>query len=282
VDSLDQIPWKDLTHAYGSAADVPDLLRRLGTAPADLRGEDSPLWHLFGNIWHQGTVYEATAYAVPFLIELAVDPRTPDRVGILSLLAEIATGSSYRDVHGNRLKEPDFERKRSAELAWALQAHIAVAAGFSQFVQLTHGRGDVTYAAANVLARLTEHRTEVAAILRRLIRDEQRTGYRAGSLLLLGSTGDVSTETRAILSNALNSAEAVERRAAAYSIARLNVRPLPAGARDAILDAIRGEELETSLEDLPWDATSGVDRDKLRALLDATDEDGAPAGWLSE
>src|SRR5262249_37204659 len=114
--ALDRIPWKDLTHTYGSAADVPDLLRSLRTASPDLQHEDSPLWQLFGNIWHQGTVYEATAYAVPFLIELAVDRQTPDRVGILSLLGEIAKGSSYRVVHGNHLNEPDFERKRSQEL----------------------------------------------------------------------------------------------------------------------------------------------------------------------
>src|ERR1700730_16507144 len=42
VDELDRIPWKDLTHAYGSAEDVPDLLRALRTCPPDLRGEESP------------------------------------------------------------------------------------------------------------------------------------------------------------------------------------------------------------------------------------------------
>src|SRR6516162_7773615 len=98
LDHLGDIPWNRLTHAYGPAGDVPDLLRRLRTAPPEMTGEQSPLWHLFGNIWHQGTVYEATAYAVPFLIELAACPVVSDRLGILGLLAAIATGSSYRDV----------------------------------------------------------------------------------------------------------------------------------------------------------------------------------------
>ena len=106
---LNQIPWKKLPHAYGSADDVPDLLRALRTAAPDLRGEESPLWQLFGNIWHQGTVYEATAYAVPFLLEIAADKETLDRCGVLGLLAEIAKASSYR---------------------WANDAHAAVAKGF--------------------------------------------------------------------------------------------------------------------------------------------------------
>src|SRR3984885_12690474 len=85
---LNSIPWGELTHAYGAADDVPGLLLALRTPVPAEAGEDAPLWQLFGNIWHQGTVYEATAYAVPFLIELAADRRTPDRLGILSLLAE--------------------------------------------------------------------------------------------------------------------------------------------------------------------------------------------------
>ena len=115
LDGLYSIPWKRLTHAYGSAEDVPGLLHALQTASPELRGEDSPLWELFGNIWHQGTVYAATAYAVPFLIELAADPSTPDRVGILNLLDEIARGSSYIAVHRSVLDTSSFEEKKRRE-----------------------------------------------------------------------------------------------------------------------------------------------------------------------
>jgi len=270
MDALDQIPWKDLTHAYGSATDVPDLLRSLRTASPDLQGEDSPLWQLFGNIWHQGTVYEATAYAVPFLIELAVDRCTPDRVGILSLLAEIAKGSSYRDVHGNLFNEPDFQQKRSRELSWVRGAHDAVTAGFTQFIGLTNEPGDVRYASVHVLAQLPEHRAAVAAILRKLFREEDRIPYRAGLLLLIGSTGDVSHETLTVLRDAVNSEVVAERHAAAFSIVRLNIRPLPIGAREAIMDAIDVQDLEGILQELPWDAASGLDADELFASLDAS------------
>jgi hypothetical protein len=277
---LDQIPWKDLTHAYGSAADVPALLRALRTAPADVQGEESPLWQLFGNIWHQGTVYEATAYAVPFLIESAVDRRTPDRVGILSLLAEIAQGTSYRDVHGNDLGEDDFERKRLEELAWARQAHDAVAAGFRQFVDLTNEPGDVPFAAANVLARLPGHAEDVAARVRTLLRDEKRIPYRAGLLLLFRSIGDCSPETLSVLTAAVNGGETIERHAAAYAITRLKVRPLPEEARTAIMAAIGAGELELSQEGLLCDAAGLLDENELFASLDAARQDQVIDGLI--
>jgi hypothetical protein len=268
VDDLDSIPWKDLTHAYGPADDVPDLLRALRTAAPDVQGEDSPLWHLFGNIWHQGTVYEATAYAVPFLIELAVDRQTPDRVGILSLLAEIARGSSYHAVHGDHGGEPDFDQRKNRELTWVRQAHYAVAAGFKQFANLTIESGEVRFAAAHVLAQLPEHGAEVAAILRTLLRKEARVSYRAGLLLLFGSVGDRSPETLSVLRDAVNSSERVERHAGAFSIARLNVRPLPEGAYAAIMEAIAADDLEANLQDLPWDATGRLDNKELFTSLD--------------
>ena len=69
---LDEIRWDELTHAYGNASDVPGLLRQL--AASDPATVSPALGALFGNIWHQGTVYQATAPAVPFLLELVADP----------------------------------------------------------------------------------------------------------------------------------------------------------------------------------------------------------------
>src|SRR5262245_9266646 len=120
MKDLDRIPWKNLKHAYGSAADVPDLLRALQTASPNLRGDESPLYQLYGNIWHQGTLYEATCHAVPFLIELAANPKTPDRIGILGLLAEIRKGNSRDGVEYEQL------------------AHQAVSAGYPVYLQIAH------------------------------------------------------------------------------------------------------------------------------------------------
>jgi HEAT repeat protein len=87
---LDDIDWASLEHAYGPATDVPGHLRdlRAGSAQARRRA----LSGLYGGICHQGTRYEASAPAVPFLLELLADPATPDRAAIVGLVAAIGVG----------------------------------------------------------------------------------------------------------------------------------------------------------------------------------------------
>ena len=276
LDRLDDIPWKRLTHAYGPAEDVPDLLRSLRTAPAEMTGEQSPLWHLFGNIWHQGTVYEATAYAVPFLIELAAQPLVPDRLGILGLLAAIATGTSFRDVHGNLLNEPDFAERKAVEIKWVEQAHAAVASGAAAFLAMTREETDVRLAAAHVLALLPEHREVVGARLRSMVDKETGSLQRAGLLLLVGLAGDRSEAALSVLTGALSGDDLVQRRAAAVAFAYLKPDPLPDLARTAILDAIAADDLENSFNGLPWDVVAEVmDRERLHACLDAASREEA-------
>ncbi|MEU8074921.1 HEAT repeat domain-containing protein [Catellatospora citrea] len=89
-ERLDDVDWAGITHAYGPAADVPDQLR--GLASTDPEARRKARHALYGNIFHQGTRYEATAYAVPFLLELAADTAAPDRAELLALLTSIAVG----------------------------------------------------------------------------------------------------------------------------------------------------------------------------------------------
>jgi hypothetical protein len=92
LNKLDDVPWSALTHAYGSAADVPALIRSLASSD-DVERRDAHD-ELHTNIWHQGTVYEATIHALPFLVELLRDPSTPDRGALAELIASIITGES--------------------------------------------------------------------------------------------------------------------------------------------------------------------------------------------
>ncbi len=51
---------------------------------------DEAWWNLWGNIHHQGTIYEATVPAVPILLSLAAWREHPDRAQALWMLQEIA------------------------------------------------------------------------------------------------------------------------------------------------------------------------------------------------
>jgi hypothetical protein len=97
LDGLEDVPWAKLRHAFGSASDVPSLLRSLVSHDAQVR--DKVFSELCNNIWHQGTVYEATPHALPFLIRLMQREDHPERASVACLVASIIAGRGYYEVH---------------------------------------------------------------------------------------------------------------------------------------------------------------------------------------
>ncbi len=68
---LDDLLWGDLTHAYGSAANIPDLLRQVAADPSPKSSSrDEPWFTLWSSLCHQGDVYEASFAAVPHLVKV--------------------------------------------------------------------------------------------------------------------------------------------------------------------------------------------------------------------
>ncbi len=107
VEGLDTVRWHEFTHAYGGASELPKDIWRLASSDAQVR--EQALWELGGSIYHQGTIYPATAVAVPFLIRLASDSRTPDRLKIWDLLGEIFQSST---VDPERIRESWAMRRK--------------------------------------------------------------------------------------------------------------------------------------------------------------------------
>ncbi|GAA2115983.1 hypothetical protein [Actinomadura alba] len=90
---LDNVEWARLRHAYGSAANVPVLIR-------DLRaGKPDACHELWACICHQGTRYEASVPAVPFILRLAATSDTPDRPAVVELLETLAIGVVDHPAH---------------------------------------------------------------------------------------------------------------------------------------------------------------------------------------
>ena len=76
--SLDDPSWRELRHAYGSAADIPDLLRALARSTAPKRdSEDEPWFSLWSSLCHQGDVYAASYAAVPHIVQVAGEAKEP-------------------------------------------------------------------------------------------------------------------------------------------------------------------------------------------------------------
>lgn len=94
MSELDRVHWEDLAHAGTVGSSVPDALAALAaTEPAaNERGIDQ----LFTLICHQGTIYEASAHAVPFLLALLGQRDLPVWLveGVAALLGSIGLAST--------------------------------------------------------------------------------------------------------------------------------------------------------------------------------------------
>lgn len=91
LETLDAIPWSTLHHAYGEASDVPGLIRDRASPKKAIR--EAAMWKLGRNVYHQGTVYSATAFVVPFFLELLEHEQVKDKAELLDFLDHIAHGS---------------------------------------------------------------------------------------------------------------------------------------------------------------------------------------------
>ncbi len=76
--ALDSPRWSQLTHAYGSAADVPAWLAQLSELPSSAANAE-PWFSIWSALAHQGDVYASSYAAVPYVVAaLAIAPGRAD------------------------------------------------------------------------------------------------------------------------------------------------------------------------------------------------------------
>ena len=142
----------------------------------------SALSELFGNIHHQGTLYSATAPAVPFLAEVArceeAHPRV--RIELLWLLAAIAAGGS--DLSDT----PPLMRARAAKDA--VRAELATLLPF-----VAAEDGATSLSAAALAAYFPEGAADSKLLVRARMagfREDRERRVLAAVLVLLGDRDD--------------------------------------------------------------------------------------------
>ncbi|WNM32808.1 hypothetical protein RKE30_21620 [Streptomyces sp. Li-HN-5-11] len=91
---LDAHPWASVSHAYGPAEDLPELLRALAEGGGDA---EEAISELYSCILHQGTVYSASVDAVPYLARIAAAAR-PGTTEVLCLLGGLAESDDEREI----------------------------------------------------------------------------------------------------------------------------------------------------------------------------------------
>src|SRR5262245_2170965 len=258
LEGLDKIDWSELAHAYGAADDVPDLLRSLASADSDER--ENAFHELYGNIWHQGTVYAATVQVVPFLLELLESPKVESKDQILVLLAHLARGGSRPDVHQHSpsLEDNAAEQSRQDEIHNAVEK--AVTSGESLYVAfLNEPDAALRDSTAYLLASLPISAKRADAVWRR-IEKENEERVLVSLLLAFGSVAERSqTNVSALLGILVGAGSKSIKLAIAMSLVRLSPSE-PCGDSVAILvEAAQSPEGYETLVESIWSQIDDFD-----------------------
>jgi hypothetical protein len=95
------VDWSTLSHAYGSASDVPAMLADLSPDP------QASVWHeIWSRLCHQGTVYSASFAALPVLANVAEQWKPKDRCQLLTLAADILASEDVSRVRREEFVRP--------------------------------------------------------------------------------------------------------------------------------------------------------------------------------
>jgi hypothetical protein len=151
-NGIDGIDWSQLRHAYGSAKNIPGLLR------ASARGDEAAVDELDGALYHQGgSVGSAATAALPFLAALATDAQVQPRAAIVDIIAALAETANTADA-------------RFIDEGWEAAFHQEM----PQLLAVLTDEDPVVRRAGAALARALPTEQAIAAILARWPQEPDR------------------------------------------------------------------------------------------------------------
>lgn len=197
LETLDSINWSQVTNCYGKSRHIPGAIRELLSEDALVR--EIALRALWGVLEHQGNVYEASALAVPFLLEILTDPQTLDKRQLVHLLAHLGSrgrylGNWYQPLdtrltfqHINEDKSPVSQEIREYYRRWEEDTHQAFREGLSIFLSLLSDPDSaIRTESAFLLATFPEDRAKLLPTLIAQLQTEKDEYVQCSLLLCLG------------------------------------------------------------------------------------------------
>jgi len=86
---LESPKWRNLSHAYGVASNVPTLIEQLKTAPPPKDWQSEPWYSLWSSLCHQYDVYTASYAALPHIVAIAASKPVKHRLEFVSFIGAI-------------------------------------------------------------------------------------------------------------------------------------------------------------------------------------------------
>jgi hypothetical protein len=281
LSGLDHVDWAGLHHAYGPADDVPALLRALLSGEAEDRGRAQ--YELTGNVYHQGTRWQASSHVIPFLTALVDHRETPDRSGVLALLRAVALGDrddtalpfdarrefgaaevvTDRDttamlhwLYGGGAEDGDEAEEvfDAVAVAWDRDAYLAAAAVADRFAAWTSDPDPMVAAQAAELLAWFPATDEVIAALVAIPEAGDPAVARASANLTLAYLPVASPDTDQLLISLLRSDSYGVGLTAAIALALRVGDRMPYAGLGLLLQARdRAAEITSERFPIPWD-----------------------------
>jgi hypothetical protein len=258
LEKLDTIHWHELSHAYGAADDVPQLLRDVASRKEKKRTR--AYRRLYSTLYHQGTIYQASAYAAPFLIELLKDEHVPARHDIIALLVALASGDAYlrhymESSREEKKQSTEFQEQFAEEVYWAKRTYQAVREGIDTYLTLlTHKKRRLRMSAISILGWFKEDRAKLIPTLSTCLQAETNQLIRSCIVFSLGQLVEYGSEQYGRLVLLLTGGEIeLVRIAAAMALVHRERDHTPTRAIEVLFRAVEQHRTwEDVYAKLPW------------------------------
>lgn len=207
LEGLDDIPWATMQHVYGKEDKVPIWIRDLTSSERDIRYK--ALLNLENTLYHQGTLYKPTVYAIPFFLELLANPHVEDKAELLHFLATIARGGrfgtpahfytwEYSPEHLDVVEQQGITPYPASHES---QARKALWKGYAIYLRFLEDKDPtIRHCVMDLLGSFRRESATVVPLFLRLLRTEQDAVMRATLVwLLYGLLPRKHLETKAYL-----------------------------------------------------------------------------------
>lgn len=208
-DTLKTIDWSQVGSCYGRSGEIPAAIQGLTSDDAITR--EQALGTLWTNLEHQGSVYEASALAAPFLLEIVAHPQAQDKRQVVNLLACLGSKGAYlrpgfqtlemRLLSQRLQEEPPLHPEALDDYRrWVEQTHQAVRKGLPLFLPLLADPDpEMRMEIAFLLSAFKQDRAWLSPSVIRQLQEETNEYVQCCLLLCLGELLLSTPEALAIL-----------------------------------------------------------------------------------